>query len=200
MRRTVHILETPPQWASRAEPHIATILLDQAHCEKRAASTALGFIFRYPEQPELVKAMTGLCREELQHFAQVQDVLSARGIEYAALPPSSYAGDLMSHTRTDGPGKLVDHLLAAALIEARSCERFELLAEGLEERSLVRYFRKLAEAEGRHHETYLELAARVASREEVEARLHELAAAEGQAAARCTPEPRLHGSFGLLSA
>ena len=144
--------------------------------------------------------MTGICREELQHFAQVQDVMTARGIEYAALPPSSYAGELMSHTRRSEPGRLVDHLLAAALIEARSCERFELLAEGLEDRTLVRYFRKLADAEARHHETYIELAGRAACQAEVESRLHQLAAAEGQAAARCTPEPRLHASFGLLSA
>jgi tRNA-(ms[2]io[6]A)-hydroxylase len=189
---------TPPQWASRAEPHLDTILLDQAHCEKRAASTALSFIFRYPEAPELVRTLTALCREELQHFAQVQDLLDRRGVAYRALVPSTYAADLNRHARRAEPGRLLDHLLAAALIEARSCERFELLGQALADRGLARYFSKLAEAEARHGETYLELAERQFEAPEIAARLRELGSAEGRAAARCTPEPRLHGSFGVF--
>lgn len=179
---------------------MATILLDHAHCEKRAASTALNFIFRYPSAPGLVRAMTDLCREELQHFAQVCGLLERRRLEYGLLPPSSYAGDLMAHSRKAEPHRLLDHLLVSALIEARSCERFEVLAAGLEDRQLAGFFHRLAEAEARHHGVYLGLAEAHADRAAVHLRLRELAAAEGQAAARCTPEPRLHASFGLLAA
>jgi tRNA 2-(methylsulfanyl)-N6-isopentenyladenosine37 hydroxylase len=189
---------TPSQWASRAEPHIDTILLDQAHCEKRAASTALSFIFRYPDSPELVRTMTALCREELQHFAQVQDLLERRGVAYRALVPSSYAADLASHARRAEPGRLLDHLLVAALIEARSCERFELLGQAVAEGELSRYFLKLAEAEARHGEAYVGLAERQFEAAAVASRLEELLSAEGRAAARCTSEPRLHGSFGVF--
>lgn len=179
---------------------MATILLDHAHCEKRAASTALSFIFRYPSVPSLVRTMTELCREEMQHFAQVCALLERRGIEYGALVPSTYAGELMAHASKAEPRRLLDHLLVAALIEARSCERFEVLASGLEDRRLADFFHRLAEAEARHYEVYLELAEAQAGRAAAEARLQELASAEGRAAARCTPEPRLHCSFGLIAA
>jgi tRNA-(ms[2]io[6]A)-hydroxylase len=142
--------------------------------------------------------MTGLCREELQHFAQVHALLERRGVEYRALQPSPYAAELMGGARRAEPGRLLDHLLVAALIEARSCERFERLAEGLADRQLGDFYGRLAEAEARHYETYVELAEAQAGPAVTEARLQELAAAEARAAGLPTTEPRLHNSFGLL--
>jgi tRNA 2-(methylsulfanyl)-N6-isopentenyladenosine37 hydroxylase len=200
MSRFCLTIDTPPQWAARAEPHIETILLDHAHCEKRAASTALNFIFRYPDTPNLVRTMTALCREEMQHFALVCELLERRGIAYRRLAPSPYAGQLMAAARRAEPERLLDHLLLAALIEARSCERFEVLGAGLADGELTSFFLKLAIAEDRHYTTYLELARGVYGASAVEARLGELAGAEAGAAAISCGQPRLHDSFGLINA
>jgi tRNA-(ms[2]io[6]A)-hydroxylase len=168
------------------------ILVDHAHCEKKAASTALSLLFRYPERGELLVPLTRLAQEELGHFAEVVEVLDARGVGLRHQVPSSYAGALMAAVRPAEPDRLVDTLLCAALIEARSCERMQLLADALTDDRLVTLYRGLLRAEARHHATYVRLAAAIVDSDAVDARLAELARHEAAVIADATPRPRLH--------
>jgi tRNA-(ms[2]io[6]A)-hydroxylase len=183
---------TDGAWVQRALADIDEILVDHAHCEKKAASTALSLLFRHPEKGELLLPLARLAQEELGHFAEVVEVLEARGVGLRHQVPSSYAGALMAAVRPAEPDRLVDTLLCAALIEARSCERMQLLAEALTDDRLVTLYRGLLRAEARHHATYVRLAAAVVDSDAVDARLAELARHEAAVIADATPRPRLH--------
>jgi len=185
---------TSPDWTAAARRQTATILLDHAHCEKKAASTAVGFLFRYPERAALVQAMAKVAREELVHFERVVAEMRSRGLSLKRLPPSPYGAELYKVVRSWQPAKLVDELLVSALIEARSCERFALLAASLEEEDprLAALYRELGPSEQRHTELYVELAAEYAPRAEVEARLQTLAAREAGIVAAPSTAVRLH--------
>ena len=190
---------TPPDWSARAVREIDEILVDHAHCEKRAASTAIGLLFRYPEHPSLAIPLSRLAREELAHFEEVVEVLERRGLTFRRVPPAAYAGRLVKVVRGAEPGRAIDTLICCALIEARSCERMRLLAEGLEaaggEEELARLYRGLLAAEARHHDTYLDLARGLglATEDELRTRLREIAAHEAHVVSTADPEPRLHG-------
>ena len=183
---------TEGAWLQRALANVDEILVDHAHCEKKAASTALSLLFRYPERAGLLVPLARLAQEELGHFAEVVEVLEARGVGLRHQVPSSYAGALMAAVRPAEPERLVDTLLCAALIEARSCERMQLLADALTDDRLVTLYRSLLRAEARHHATYVRLAAAVQDAETVDARLAELARHEAAVIAAATPRPRLH--------
>lgn len=150
-------IKTPNQWLSVASQHLDLILNDHAHCEKKAASSALGLIFRYPDKPVLLQKMSRLAREELRHFEQVLKIMQQRGIAYTHLTPARYAKALQQHVRTFEPGRLVDSLIVAAFIEARSCERFAALAVYLDA-ELAQFYQGLLAAESRHFQDYLALA------------------------------------------
>ena len=183
---------TDGAWLQRALARIDEILVDHAHCEKKAASTALSLLFRYPEQGALLLPLARLAQEELGHFADVVEVLGARGVGLRHQVPSSYAGALLAAVRPTEPERLVDTLLCAALIEARSCERMQLLADALTDERLVTLYRSLLRAEARHQATYLSLAAAVHEVGAVDTRLAELARHESTALVQAGPRPRLH--------
>ncbi len=184
--------ETDPQWAVRAQKAMPDILLDHAHCEKKAASTALSLIFRYPEYTRLHTPLSELAREELEHFEQVLEHLKDQGVKYGRQRPSPYAGKLMCMVRQGEPQRLLDTLLVCALIEARSCERMKLLAETLADKRLAELYRSLLASEARHHTLFVELALLVCPEGEVKARLHEMAVHEAKVLAQAPDEPRLH--------
>ena len=183
---------TDGAWVQRALAGIDEVLVDHAHCEKKAASTALSLLFRYPEQGALLVPLARLAEEELRHFADVVEVLAARGVALRHQVPSSYAGALLAAVRPAEPGRLVDTLLCAALIEARSCERMRLLADALGDPRLVALYRSLLRAEARHHATYVALASAIHDGDAVAARLAELARHEAAVLAIAMPRPRLH--------
>lgn len=149
---------TPPAWVAWALRNPDVLLIDHAHCEKKAASTALNLMFRYVDRPELLDKLSQLAREELLHFEQVLGLMRERGVIYDHLTPSRYAQGLRTLVRTSEPGRLVDTLIVGALIEARSCERFAALASHVDA-GLGRYYRYLLKSESRHFEDYLALAA-----------------------------------------
>jgi tRNA 2-(methylsulfanyl)-N6-isopentenyladenosine37 hydroxylase len=182
---------TPPAWTARAVAHLDEILVDHAHCEKKAASTAVSLLFKYPERHALLAPLTQLAREELVHFEAVLGHLAARGVAFRHQVPSPYAAELRRAVRQREPARLLDTLLCFALIEARSCERLRLLAEALDG-PLAELYRGLLASEARHHQTYVELAATVAPADEVRARLAELAAHEAAVLAAAPPIARLH--------
>jgi tRNA-(ms[2]io[6]A)-hydroxylase len=187
-----------PTWVARAAARPATILLDHAHCEKKAASTAVGFLFRYPEQARLCTVMSRLAREELVHFERVLAELGRRGLPFERQRPSAYGAELYKLLRTHQPARLLDELLVSALIEARSRERFTLLAEALAavDAPLAALYDELGPSEERHAALYVELACAVAGEvDQVMARLAALA--EREAAIVAAPVPtdedvRLH--------
>ncbi|WAS93857.1 tRNA-(ms[2]io[6]A)-hydroxylase [Nannocystis punicea] len=187
---------TDERWAARAREHLPEILLDHAHCEKKAASTALSLIFRYPERPAMVVPLSRLAREELAHFEEVVAVMRARGLEFRRQTPSPYAAQLMAAARTHEPMRLLDTLLCCALIEARSCERMRLLAETLEDPGLVKLYRGLLACEARHFHSYFELARELelVPEAELSARLDVLAVHEAQVLRGDPGEPRLHSA------
>lgn len=150
---------TPDSWIEMARDpaHLELLLTDHAHCEKKAASTAMTLIFRYADRPELLNKMSRLVREELIHFEQVLGIMSARGLRFGHLSSSRYASGLHGHIRTSEPQRLIDILIVGAFIEARSCERFAALAPYLDD-ELAKFYRSLLRSEGRHYQDYLKLA------------------------------------------
>jgi len=179
-------------WAERACAHLDEILLDHAHCEKKAASTAVSLLFKYAERRELLVTLSQLAREELEHFEAVLAQLAVRGVTFRHQVPSPYAGQLVKAICAREPERLLDTLLCAALIEARSCERMRLLAETLDDPALAGLYRGLLAAEARHHQAYVELATAVAPRAHVRTRLRELALHEAAVLASAPPIARLH--------
>ena len=150
---------TPDEWVLEAGGRLPELLLDHANCELKAASTALGFLYRYPERTRLAQRMSRLAREELRHFEQVRSIMEDMDIPFERLSASRYAGKLREQVRDEEPHKLLDMLLVGALIEARSCERFALLAPRLSE-PLASFYRGLLASEARHYRHYLALARR----------------------------------------
>lgn len=148
---------TPQAWVREACQRIPELLLDHANCELKAASTALGFIYHYPERTALSKRMSKLAREELRHFEQVKNRMEDMDVPFKKLSASRYAGKLRQAVRREEPEHLLDMLLVGALIEARSCERFAALAPHLPQQ-LGDFYAGLLESEARHFEHYLELA------------------------------------------
>ncbi|MGH0031425.1 MAG: tRNA-(ms[2]io[6]A)-hydroxylase [Myxococcota bacterium] len=183
---------TSPDWADRVLADLPELLVDHAHCEKKAAGMAVNLVFRYPQHGFLLAPLSRLAREELVHFEQLLAILAERGESFRILRPSPYAGRLRKATRTHEPARLVDTLLCCALIEARSCERFGLLAKAVSDDRLRAFYEGLLASEARHHGVYVELASEVAPRREVAARLAQLAELEARALADAPPLPRMH--------
>jgi len=183
---------TAAAWTELALAHLDELLVDHAHCEKKAAGTALNLIFRYPQHPFLLEPLSRLAREELVHFEQVLALLRARGVAYRAQKPAPYAGRLRAAARTHEPARLVDVLLCGALIEERSCERFAILADVAPEPALRAFYAGLQTAEARHQRVYLGLAERLAPGAEVRARHHELALLEAEILAAPPALARMH--------
>lgn len=152
-------LPTPECWLDAAVINLPTLLIDHAHCERKAAATAINFISKYPERNELVELMSPLAREELLHFEKVRLIMASRNIQFCLLPPSDYAKKLHSLvTQRDGNERLRDQLIIGALIEARSCERFNALIPRLADKELSKFYASLVKSESRHFQDYLSLA------------------------------------------
>ena len=184
--------QTSPRWLNQIEGCLDQLLIDHAHCEKKAAGTAMNLIFAYVEKEELCRALTEIVTEELEHFHLVLDLLKARGIKFRRIRPSSYGRRLSELICKLEPGRAIDRLLVAGLIEARSCERFDLLRENLADRPLAEFYGSLFESEARHHTTYVRLAKLFGSDDEVQQRLEELALQETQIIGLGDCLPRVH--------
>ncbi|MFO0687362.1 MAG: tRNA-(ms[2]io[6]A)-hydroxylase [Myxococcota bacterium] len=183
---------TDPAWLARAWTSIDEVLLDHAHCEKKAAGAAIKLLFSYPHHRFLQEPLAELAREELAHFQTILAHLDARGVRYATIKPSPYGVALHALVRRDEPDRLLDVLLISSLIEARSCERFQVLADGLPDAALAALYRELLASEARHHGLYLELAGELVPRAVRDARLEGLARAEAEIVARPCQWVRLH--------
>jgi tRNA-(ms[2]io[6]A)-hydroxylase len=183
---------TDASWLAQVDANLDEVLIDHAHCEKKAAGTALNLIFHYVEDIELCREMTEIVNEELEHFHMVIELLNRRGIRFRRLKPSQYGNRLHALIRKSEPDRAVDRLLVAGLIEARSCERFQALAEHVNDPELATFYQSLFESEARHHSTYTRLAKHFAPEAVVEARLAELYDAEADIMSQREPLARMH--------
>lgn len=181
---------TPRQWIDNALANQDLMLIDHAHCEKKAASTALSLMYRYVDNTDLLNKMSRLAREELRHFEQVLAIMKKRGVVYSHLSPARYAAGLREEVRKDDPGRLVDVLIVGAIIEARSCERFAELAPYLDDK-LADFYNGLLKSEARHYQDYLTLAEK-ANGGPVEERVAEFLAIEKRLIEEPDSEFRFH--------
>jgi tRNA-(ms[2]io[6]A)-hydroxylase len=181
-----------PAWLESALAQLDVVLVDHAHCEKKAAGAAVKLLFAYPHHRFLQQPVAELAREELQHFERTLALLERKGIAYRSMPPSPYGARLHAQVRHREPERCLDVLLVAALIEARSCERMKLLAETVADPEIADFYRDLLASEARHHRLYVDLAEQLCDEETVRARLAELALAESKALTEPAPFVRLH--------
>ena len=184
---------TPPEWLNEACNRLPELLLDHANCELKAASTALGFIYRYSDRTALSYRMSRLAREELRHFEQARVLMDEMEIPFEHLSASRYAGQLRQAVRREEPNQLLDMLLIGALIEARSCERFAALIPRLPD-NLSRFYESLLASEARHFEHYLEFAKNEVdiSEQDFNKRLEELKSLEARLIAEPDEQFRFH--------
>jgi tRNA-(ms[2]io[6]A)-hydroxylase len=192
---------TDPTWAERASDEVERVLVDHANCEMKAASNALALSARCSSEPKVVRALVALAEEELGHFREVLDELERRGLRLGPPEEDWYAAELRRRVSKDRGSPLledviVDRMLVGALIEARSCERFKLLAAALRERDpeLAGFYERLLAAEARHHRTFVDLAILLARDEDrVRRRLAEIVRIEDAIAAELGVAPTIHG-------
>jgi tRNA-(ms[2]io[6]A)-hydroxylase len=183
---------TSDRWFDQVASRLDQLLIDHAHCEKKAAGAAMNLLFAYVEDHELTRAMTEIVEEELEHFHLVLELCERRGIAFRKIRPSIYGQRLHELIDKQEPRRAVDRLLVAGLIEARSCERFGILRDRLPDPELAHFYGSLFESEARHHSMYVRLAKRFASDEEVRVRLETLASEEAKIVAIGDDVPRMH--------
>ncbi|HEY4184273.1 MAG TPA: tRNA isopentenyl-2-thiomethyl-A-37 hydroxylase MiaE [Polyangia bacterium] len=189
---------THPRWFAAATADLHALLSDHLHCERKAAENALSLVRRYPHRGGSVDVLGRLAHEETSHVVQVAGLLAARGWAPRADTPNLYARGLFAEVRDREPLRLLDTLLVAAFIEARSHERLDLLARGFaactdeDEQELGAFYRALANAEERHAEIFLELGASLVPPDDFEARIAEMAVREAQILAALPHASRVH--------
>ncbi|MGE0581212.1 MAG: tRNA-(ms[2]io[6]A)-hydroxylase [Steroidobacteraceae bacterium] len=191
MPATILAAPTPADWVDAAAAHWQPLLTDHANCEKKAASTALALIFAYPEDIALGVSLARLAREELRHYEQVVRMMQRLGVPFERQQPGRYASGLRRHAASAEPRRKLDLMLMGALIEARSCERFRLLAPRLPE-PLGAFYADLERAEARHHELYLAHARASAGEVDWQRRLRQLAEVEAELATSPDTVLRFH--------
>jgi tRNA-(ms[2]io[6]A)-hydroxylase len=172
-------MPTDPRWVNIVEKNIEEILIDHAFCEQKAASNAISMIVQYPQYPDLVKEMTAICQEEMEHFDMVHQKLLDRGLKLGFERKDPYVNDLakyLKNNKNDGSREVhfVNQMLFAAMIEARSCERFKILSEQLKDEDLRTFYRDLMESEARHYTTFINFARKYGGKVDVDARWKDL--------------------------
>ncbi len=188
-------LPTDPRWVNIVEMNIDEILTDHAYCEQKAASTAISLIVSFPEYTELTQEMIALSREEMAHFKMVHDLIIARGKTLGRYRKDEYVVELINFFPKGGSrtSQLVHRLLYAALIEARSCERFRLLSEHLKDKKLAKFYHKLMVSEAGHYTMFLKFARQYGEVEEVNQKWQSLLEYEAKIMRNLSKGERIHG-------
>ena len=188
-------LPTDPRWVNIAEKNIDEILIDHAHCELKAASTANSLIMSFPEYSELVTEMVSLVKEEMSHFRMVHERLLVRGVKLGKDRKDLYVNNLLKFFPKGGSRttQLVHRLLYAALIEARSCERFRLLSENIKDQELAKFYRDLMASEANHYVLFLNFARKFGERNEVNVKWNDLLKYEAELMKDLGTSETIHG-------
>ena len=188
-------LPTDPRWVNIVEKNIEEILTDHAFCEQKATSTAISLIVSFPEYTELVQEMTALVKEEMSHFKMVHDIIIKRGWVLGRDRKDDYVIQLLKFFPKGGSRttQLVHRLLYAALIEARSCERFRLLSEELEDKELAVFYKNLMVSEANHYTMFLGFARKYGDRKEVDKKWNDLLEYEAEIMGNLGTKETVHG-------
>ena len=191
-------MPTDPRWVNVVQKNIEEILTDHAYCEQKAASNAISIIVLYPQYPDLVKAMTEILKEEMEHFGKVHDKILERGLRLGLERKDPYVNDLSEHlrrnkTNSTPKGQFVNKMLLAAMIEARSCERFKILSEELNDPDLRLFYRELMESEARHYTTFLQFARKYGEGVDVDQCWKELLVFEAELMTKYGKNETMHG-------
>ncbi|RMG74062.1 MAG: tRNA-(ms[2]io[6]A)-hydroxylase [Bacteroidetes bacterium] len=190
-------MQTDPMWVKHVvSGNIEEILTDHAYCELKAASTANSLIVQYPQHPELVEQMSDLSQEEMGHFRMVHREIQKRGFALGRERKDSYVNELAKFLKKKGKSveeTLCDKLLFAAMIEARSCERFKVLSEEIDDEGLATFYHKLMISEARHYTMFIKLARKLCPTVDVDGRWEAFLAYEGEVITRYGKSERIHG-------
>lgn len=189
-------LPTDPRWVTNVvESNIEEILTDHAFCEQKAASNAITLIVQNPELSDLVQEMAALVQEEMDHFKRVHDIILERGFILGRERKDDYVNELLKFVKKGGSRRemLTDRLLFAAMIEARSCERFKVLSENINDEQLSVFYHELMVSEATHYATFIRLAKKYADGIDVDARWKEFLAYEAQVIQNYGKKETIHG-------
>jgi tRNA-(ms[2]io[6]A)-hydroxylase len=182
-----------PAWIEAASADLDRVLLDHAHCEKKAALSAISLVNRYPSRERLVRQMIEVAQEEMEHFGRVYEYLRGRGVDLERDPGDPYVQALHGVARKNEPGRMLDLLLIAALVEARSCERFSILSRTIADGELRGFYESLLASEAGHYRMFVDLAREYYPDAEVRNRLEELATREGEIVLELANAATMHG-------
>ncbi|MEM6274251.1 MAG: tRNA-(ms[2]io[6]A)-hydroxylase [Myxococcota bacterium] len=185
-------VDTPESWIDAVNGDVERFLQDHASCEKKAVGTALGLASHYPDRTELVGAMIELAQEELCHYREVFELLSARGLSMGRDQKDPYIRKFLSAVRNGAEDYFLDRLLVFGIVEARGCERFRILADGFGDVALQSFYRDLAQAEARHWALFVRMAKTYFPREDVDRRLDALLDIEGEIVSELPVRCALH--------
>lgn len=185
--------DSNPEWIVSVKDNLAVTIADHAHCEKKAALTGMNLINRYPDKTELAFAMSDLIEEEISHFRAVMKIMSSRNIKLSPDKGDEYARALFEKLRKNQPERFLDHLIIAGIIEARSCERLQILEKNVNDETLSKFYKTLAASEAGHYMTFMKMAKLYFDEEEVDARLDELTDYESELVKTLPNKPTMHG-------
>lgn len=190
-------LPTDPRWANIAENNLEEILSDHAWCEQKAATNAIHLIIQNSEKPEFVSEMLKISIEEMEHFKMVHDIILERGYEFLRERKDDYVGELAKYMKKNSDGSresgLIERLLFAAMIEARSCERFKVLSDTIKDQKLAKFYRELMESEAEHYTTFITFARKYAETIDVEKRWNAWLEEEARIIAGFGKKESIHG-------
>lgn len=188
-------LPTDPRWVNIVETNILEILADHAWCEQKAASNAISLIVRYPEYTDMVKVLCDIAREEMEHFRMVVEKMEQRGWTLGFDRKDDYVNRIYQFQRKGGTRnqRMVDHLLFAAMIEARNCERFKVLSENIKDNDLAAFYRELMISEANHYTTFINFARQYATDDDVEKRWEDYLEFEAEVIAQYGKKETVHG-------
>ncbi|RMD47884.1 MAG: tRNA-(ms[2]io[6]A)-hydroxylase [Ignavibacteria bacterium] len=185
--------ESNSGWIEAALNNLDSVIIDHAHCEKKAAQTGMNLINAYPDKTELTLAMADLVEEEIDHFRQVVKILERRNVKLTKDTGDDYAKELFKQLRKQKPVRLMDHLLVAGIIEARSCERLKILADNIKDSGLKDFYEDLFKSEAGHYVTFVKLAKLYFPEKDVDIRLDELTNIEAEIISSLSNKPLMHG-------
>lgn len=188
-------LKTDPRWANIAESNLEEILSDHCWCEQKAAANALYIITNNSENVELVTEMAKIAIEEMEHFQMVHNIIQERGYEFGREVKDDYVNQLVKFSKKGGSRNdaLIERLLFAAMIEARSCERFKVLSENIKDQELAKFYRELMISEANHYTTFLKFARKYSEKVDVDKRWQEWLEFEGELISNYGKKETVHG-------
>lgn len=188
-------LLTDPRWANIAEGNLEEILTDHAWCEQKAATNAIGLITMLPEYPEIVTELLAIAQEELDHFNQVHEIIKRRGYTFGRTRKDDYVNQLVNFIQKGGDRNdlIIDKMLFAAMIEARSCERFKVLTENIADDELKAFYKELMISEANHYTTFIGFARQLGNAEKVNKRWEEWLQYEAEIIKSYGKKETIHG-------